>query len=230
MLETMATLLQGGTPQTAAGRAREPKAPQPSKFKGDAYDVDRFMRQCENVFEIETSSFQRDTTKIPYIGNLLADTAEINWYEANHNLIDQGAANSDAGHHVDLDAHWAHWESFTHASRSLFGDRVTREEAVVKWDKLSQTSGVDTFLDQVVQLMWKTGYKGEVVDDKISQGLSSELALDWAQVGAKPASLHERVQLIRQMGHVLERHKNLRTPGTGVVRKGGEKKRAKRKG
>ena len=107
---------------------------------------------------------------------------------------------------MDLDAHWVHWESFTHAFRSLFGDRVTREEAVVKWDKLSQTSGVDTFLDKVVQLMWKTGYKGEVVDDKISQGLSSELALDWAKVAAKPASLHERIQLIRQMGHVLECH------------------------
>ena len=77
--------------------------------------------------------------------------------------------------------------------------------------------------------MWKTGYKGEVEDDKISQGLSSELALDWAKVAAKPASLHERIQLIRQMGHVLERHKKLRTPSTGAEKKGGEKKRAKRK-
>ena len=230
MLETMATLLQGGTPQTTAGRAREPKAPQPSKFKGEAHDVDRFLRQCENVFEIESSSFQRDTTKIRYTGNLLEGQAPINWYEAYHNLIDQGSANRAAGCHVNLDAHWAHWESFTHAFRSSFGDRVTREEAVVKWDKLSQTAGIDTFLDQVVQLMWKTGYKGEVVDDKISQGLSSELALDWAKVAAKPASLHERIQLIRQMGHVLERHKKLRTPGTGAEKKGGEKKRAKRKG
>ena len=230
MLETMATLISGGTPQTAAGRAREPKAPQPSKFKGEAHDVDRFLRQCENVFEIESSSFQRDTTKIRYTGNLLEGQAPINWYEAYHNLIDQGAANRAAGCHVELDAHWAHWESFTHAFRSSFGDRVTREEAVVKWDKLSQTAGIDAFLDQVVQLMWKTGYKGEVVDDKISQGLNSELALDWAKVAEKPASLHARIQLIRQMGHVLERHKKLRTPGTGEVKKGGEKKRAKRKG
>src|SRR6266566_7997752 len=136
MLETMATLLQGGAPQTAAGRAREPKALQPSKLKGDAHDVDRFLRQCENVFEIESSSFQHDSTKIRYTGNLLEGAALINWYEAYHNLIDQGAANRAAGHHVVLDAHWAHWESFTHAFRSSFGDRVTRE-AVVKWDKLS---------------------------------------------------------------------------------------------
>jgi len=75
--------------------------------------------------------------------------------------------------------------------------------------------------------MWKTGYKGEVVDNKISQGLSSELALDWAKVAAKPTSLHERIQLIRQMGLVLERHKKLRTPGTVAEKKGGEKKHAK---
>ena len=66
--------------------------------------------------------------------------------------------------------------------------------------------------------------------DKIFQGLSSEIALDWAKVAAKPASLHERIQLVRQIGHVLERHKKLRTPGTGAEKKGGEKKHAKRKG
>jgi hypothetical protein len=230
MMENMSAILGGGTPQTTAVRAREPKAPQPSKFKGEAHDVDRFLRQCENVFSIETSSFLQDTIKIRYTGNLLEGTAAVNWYEAYHNLIDQGAADRAAGQQVQLDPHWATWDTFSHSFRSSFGDRVTREEAVVKWDKLSQTAGIDTFLDQIVQLMWKTGYSGEVVDDKISQGLSTELALDWAKVAVKPALLNERIQLLRHMGHVLERHKKLRTPGAGAEKKGGEKKRAKRKG
>lgn len=230
MMRNLATLITGGAPQAASGRAREPKAPPPSKFKGEAHDVDRFLRQCENVFSIEASSFLQDSIKIRYTGNLLEGQAPVNWYEAYHNLIDQGAADRAAGRQVQLDAHWTQWDTFTHSFRSSFGDRVTREEAVVKWDKLSQTAGIDAFLDQIVQLMWKTGYGGEVVDDKISQGLNAELALDWAKVAVKPASLHERIQLIRHMGHVLERHKKLRTPGTGAEKKGGEKKRAKRKG
>ena len=81
-----------------------------------------------------------------------------------------------------------------------------------------------------MQLMWKTGYTGKVVDDKISQNLSAELALDWAKVPVKPPTLHERIQLLRQMGHVLERHKKMRATGTEAEKRGGEKKRAKRKG
>ncbi len=85
-------------------------------------------------------------------------------------------------------------------------------------------------MDKIVQLMWKTGYSSEVVDDKISQGLGADLALDWAKVAVKPDSLHERIQLIRHMGHVLERHKKTRPQVTGTEKKGGEKKSAKRKG
>jgi hypothetical protein len=216
-----------------ASRAREPKAPQPTKFKGEAHDVDRFIRQCENVFTLEASSFREDSTKIRYTGNLLEGNLAVNWYEAYHNLIDQGAANRAAGNPVvpiELDPHWSNWETFSNSFRSSFGDRVTREEAVEKWNKLSQTAGIDNFLDQIVQLMWKTGYTGEVVDDKISQNLSAELALDWAKVPVKPPTLHERIQLLRQMGHVLERHKKMRATGTEAEKRGGEKKRAKRKG
>jgi hypothetical protein len=230
MMRNMALLINGGNRPTSAGRARDPKAPQPSKFKGEAHDVDRFLRQCENVFILEASSFQSDSTKIRYTGNLLEGSTVVNWYEAYHNLIDQGAANRAAGHQVELDPHWTSWDRFTHSFRSSFGDRVTREEAVAKWDKLTQTAGIDAFLDKIVQLMWKTGYSGEVVDDKISQGLNSELALDWAKVPVKPESLHERIQMIRHMGHVLERHKKMRAPVTGTEKKGGDKKSTKRKG
>jgi hypothetical protein len=96
-------------------------------------------------------------------------------------------------------------------------------------DRLSQTASIDNFLDQIVQLMWKTGYTGEVVDDKICQNLHADLALDWAKVPVKPLTLHERIQLLRQMGHVLERHKKMRSLGPETEKRGDEKKRAKRK-
>jgi hypothetical protein len=231
IMRNMQALFGGASPSTSTGRARDPKAPQPSKFKGEAHDVDRFLRQCENVFILEASSFQNDSTRIRYTGNLLEGQVVVNWYEAYHNLIDQGAANRAAGRQVQLDPHWSSWDTFTLSFRSSFGDRVTRDEAVAKWDKLTQTAGIDAFLDKIVQLMWKTGYSGEVVDDKISQGLNAELALDWAKVAVKPESLHERIQLIRHMGHVLERHQKTRTPVTRTEKKEGEKKKsAKRKG
>jgi hypothetical protein len=88
MMENLSAILGGGTPQTAAVSARELKALQLSKFKGEAHDVDRFLRQCENVFSIETSSFLQDTIKIGYTVNLLEGMMAVNWYEAYHKLID----------------------------------------------------------------------------------------------------------------------------------------------
>jgi hypothetical protein len=79
--------------------------------------------------------------------------------------------------------------------------------------------------------MWKTEYTGGVVDDKISRGLIPELALDWAKVKTKPETLWERIQMIREMGHVLERHKRTRNDTAKPEKNEGEKRqRAKRKG
>jgi len=120
---------------------------------------------------------------------------------------------------------------FNHSFQSFFGDRVRRDEAVSKWNKLTQTAGIDAFLDKIVQLMWKTGYSSEVVDDKISQGLNMELALDWAKVAVKPDTLHERIQLIHHMGNILERHSKMKPPPVSAEteKNGGEKKSTKQK-
>jgi hypothetical protein len=79
--------------------------------------------------------------------------------------------------------------------------------------------------------MWKTGYSGKVVEDKISQGLNAELALDWAKVDVKPDTLHERIQFIRHMGHVLVWHSKMKVPPVRdeSEKKGGEKKSTKQK-
>jgi len=153
MMENMSAIIGGGTPRTTAVGAREPKALHSSKFQGEAHDVNRFQRSCENVFSIESSWFLQDTIKICYTGNILEGTAAFNCYEASHNFIDKGPTDRAAGQHVQLDPQWATWDIFSHSFRSLFGDRVTREEAVVKWNKLPQTASRDTFLDQRVQLM-----------------------------------------------------------------------------
>jgi hypothetical protein len=80
--------------------------------------------------------------------------------------------------------------------------------------------------------MRETGYSGEVVGYKISQGLNVELALDWAQVTVKSDTLHERIQLIRHMGHVLNRQSKMKAPPVRAEteKKGGEMKSTKQKG
>jgi hypothetical protein len=122
------------------------------------------------------------------------------------------------------------WDNISNSFRSSSGDRVTGEEAVAKWDRLSQTAGIDNLLDHIVQLMWKTGYTGEVVDDKISQNLYADLALDWAKVPVKPSTLYERIEHLPQMGHVLEHHKKLRASEPETDKRVGDKKRARWKG
>jgi hypothetical protein len=115
MMENICAILGGGTPQTTTFRVREPKVPQPRRFKGEGHNADRVLRQCENVFTIQTSSFLQDTIMIRYIGNLLEGTAAVNWFEADPNLIGQGAADRAAGQHDQLDSHWATWDIFTHS-------------------------------------------------------------------------------------------------------------------
>ena len=47
------------------------KAPQPLPFKEDPEDLERFLRQLENVFALEHRTFQQDIRKIYYTANLL---------------------------------------------------------------------------------------------------------------------------------------------------------------
>jgi hypothetical protein len=87
---------------------------------------------------------------IRYTCNLLQRLAAVNWDEAYHYLINQGAANRDAGNPVNpdqLDPHWMSWDTVSNLFRSSFGDKVTTEEEVAKWDNLAQTVGFDNFLD-----------------------------------------------------------------------------------
>ncbi|KAH0611491.1 uncharacterized protein H6S33_010756, partial [Morchella sextelata] len=192
-------------------RAREPKAPPPSKFQGKAEQVETFIRQCENVFSIESLSFTSEEVKIRYAGNLMEGEAAIRWYEAYHNSIDQASANRLAGMSVQLDQRWKRWDSFVDAFRAAFGEAISRDDAVAQWNTLTHTArgGIDLFLNTIIQLMWKTGYEGQLVDDKIHNSLLPDLGMSWALFNPKPKSLMERIAALRELGHTHERYQGM---------------------
>ncbi|KAH0614176.1 uncharacterized protein H6S33_006062, partial [Morchella sextelata] len=192
-------------------RAREPKAPPPSKFQGKAEQVETFIRQCENVFSIESLSFTSEEVKIRYAGNLMEGEAAIRWYEAYHNSIDQASANHLAGMSVQLDQRWKRWDSFVDAFRAAFGEAISRDDAVAQWNTLTHTArgGIDLFLNTIIQLMWKTGYEGQLVDDKIHNSLLPDLGMSWALFNPKPKSLMERIAALRELGHTHERYQGM---------------------
>ncbi|KAH0602635.1 uncharacterized protein H6S33_008285, partial [Morchella sextelata] len=199
------------SPPSTSTRAREPKAPPPSKFQGKAEQVETFIRQCENVFSIESLSFTSEEVKIRYAGNLMEGEAAIRWYEAYHNSIDQASANRLAGMTVQLDQRWKRWDSFVDAFRAAFGEAISRDDAVAQWNTLTHTArgGIDLFLNTIIQLMWKTGYEGQLVDDKIHNSLLPDLGMSWALFNPKPKSLMERIAALRELGHTHERYQGM---------------------
>ncbi|KAH0613226.1 uncharacterized protein H6S33_009606 [Morchella sextelata] len=199
------------SPSSSTTRAREPKAPPPSKFQGKAEQVETFIRQCENVFSIESLSFTSEEVKIRYAGNLMEGEAAIRWYEAYHNSIDQASANRLAGMPVSLDLRWKRWDSFVDAFRAAFGEAISRDDAVAQWNALTHTArgGIDLFLNTIIQLMWKTGYEGQLVDDKIHNSLLPDLGMSWALFNPKPKSLMERIAALRELGHTHERYQGM---------------------
>ena len=110
---------------------RPVKAPQPSPFKGDPEDLERFLRQLEIVFALEHRTFQQDIRKIRYAANLLHKNKDdkfgdpASWYESYHLKIDANAAQRVPGSLQDyLDPKWKEWTTFVEALRSSFSNRV----------------------------------------------------------------------------------------------------------
>ena len=74
------------------------KASQPSPFKGDPEDLQRFLRQLENVFALEYWTFQQDIWKICYSANLLYKNKNdkfrvpASWYKSYYLKINANAA------------------------------------------------------------------------------------------------------------------------------------------
>jgi hypothetical protein len=189
-------------------------APKPQGYKGDPEDLERFIRQLENVWALESHKYKSDITKIRYAANLLhRNTSDkhsdpVKWYESYHPKIDLAAARRlPGGAKVTLDPKWSEWSTFVESLRASFATRVGREQAVNQWQALQHTDSLDDFLDSLTNLMWRTGYGDEVAKDKLVRGLNKEVGQAWAQIPQKPRSLHEQMALLRDIGHNLENFK-----------------------
>ena len=186
----------------------KPDAPKPQPYKGDPEDLERFLRQLENMWALEAHRYKKDITKIRYAANLLYRNANdkhgdpVKWYEAYHPKIDlAGAKRLPGGAKATLDPVWSMWNVFVESLRASFANRVGREQAVNQWQELKHTDSIEDFLDRLTKLMWWTGYTEEVTKDKLIRGLNQEVGLVWAQTPPKPRSLHEQMALLRDIGH-----------------------------
>lgn len=189
------------------------KVADPKAFKGEPEDLDRFLHQLEDKFSMESSRFRSDIVKIRYTGTRLEGKA-YKWYRSYHLHISSRDAFRVRGIH-ELDPQYASWDRFEASLRASFGERITRIQAVREWDRLKHKDAIDDFVDEITLLMWLTGYEGEVIEDKIRQGLNSEMALEWAKVSRKPQDIGEQLALLRDMGHAIEDVHNQRRPKGG---------------
>lgn len=189
---------------------REVKAPDPKTFKGEPEDLERFLVQLDNKFQLSSHMFRTDMHKIQYAANLLeGDVAR--WYETYHLKISSQAA-ARLGIPFARDPVYETWVFFEEKLRASFGSSLTREQAVLKWMRLRHTGSIDSFLDEFTRLMWKVGYSGDEVKDKLAFSLNEELGKRWSELReeVKPLTIEAQVAKVRDMGHALERYEKMR--------------------
>ena len=75
--------------------------------------------------------------------------------------------------------------------------------------------------------MWVTGFKGQVVFDKIEQRLNNVLLLEWAKNPIKPYGVAEQLPIMRDMSHTIEN--TLRSDTKHYKMMGGHNQKAKMK-
>jgi hypothetical protein len=136
-------------------------------------------------------------------GMLLEDRA-ADWYGAYLCKIDPAEARRVHGRWVELDPIYKSWDKFESSLRDSFGGRIDRDAAIAEWNRLRQKGSIDEFLDDVDRLMWITGYKEEVVKDKLRSGLSEDLAKEWSRVHPKPETVNAQMALLHDMGHTCD--------------------------
>ena len=109
---------------------------------------------------------------------------------------------------MQLNPIFREWSTFVESFRNAFGEAISRDTAVAQWDALTHTleGGIDSFLNSIVQLMWKTSYEGTQVDDKITTSLHEELGLYWVLYTPKPVTLMERIATLRELGYTHEKY------------------------
>jgi len=186
-----------------SAKDRKIKIPDPRPFKGDADDLERFIQQLEAIFDYHKQSFRKDMNRIDYVAPLLEGAAR-RWYDGIHPHINREAAMRKKMP-FNKDSPWRKWSTFLQGMQTSFGGSLTRDKAVAEWETLRHYSGkIDVYLDKISQLMWQTGYSGEVIKDKIKKGLDKELRREWAKAHPKPEDVAGYIEHLRELGHAIE--------------------------
>ena len=111
--------------------------PKLQPYKGDPDDLERFLRQLNNVWALEALGDKKDITTIRYAANLRYRNTNdkhgdpVKWYEAYHPKINLAAAKRlPGGAKGTLDPVWSTWNVFVESLRASFATKVGREQAV----------------------------------------------------------------------------------------------------
>ena len=173
-------------------------------FDGDADDLKRFVLDAKSKFDYHRKALYKDMDKIHLIVPLLEGKAK-KWYENIHVNINRHAA-ARQGVEFDKNNKLRKWNTFFALLQSSFGQSLTRDKSVQEWNRLRHRDGnIDYFLDRIHNLIYATGYTGEMVKDKIKEGLTDEMRRNWAMVQGKPEQIYPYMDALRKFAHEIER-------------------------
>jgi hypothetical protein len=103
------------------------------------------------------------------------------------------------------DSPYRKWSSFFNLIQTSFGQSLSRDLYVVEWEKIKYQDGkIDEFLAKLGDLMWKVGYSGEAIKDKIKSGLTSSLQCSWAAVQNKPENVADYMGALRELPYKIK--------------------------
>src|SRR5947209_471904 len=200
-------------------------------FDGDADDLNRFVLDVESKFDYHRKALRKDMDKIRLIVPLLEGNAK-KWYENIHVNINKHAA---ARQNVPFDKNsvYRKWNTVFKLFQASFGQRMTRDKSVLEWNRLRHREGqIDNFLDRIITLAYATGYSGDMVIDKVKEGLTDTMRASWAMVQNKPKDVSEYMAALRAFGHEIEHTANYtrshnRSRGSGDAVEAAPKKEKK---
>ena len=209
-------------------------------FSGDPDDMQRFVLDIETNFDYHRKALYKDVDKIRLLVPLLEGKAK-KWYENIHANINKHVA-ARQGIPFDKKSSLRKWDVFFAHLQSSFGQSLTRDKSVLEWNRLCHHKGnIDYFLDRIHALMYVTNYTGEMVIDKIKEGLTNKMRRNWALVQNKPTLVTEYMAALRAFAHEIEQTNNYsrqnRAGGSGEAaepsprkeKKGKEKREKKEK-
>src|SRR5947209_4171492 len=81
---------------------------------------------------------------------------------------------------------------------------MTHDKSVLEWNWLHyRKRQIDNFLYRIIILAYKTGYSGNMVIDKVKEGLMDTMWASWAMVQNIPKDVSEYMAALRAFGHEI---------------------------